>query len=69
MVERIVAAVCITGTNYCLSAIVFNYGCCQALVNNNVYTKKQLLQFVLQISQPCLLNVLTNGEPERVLSV
>ena len=31
----------ITGANY-YPDIIFNYACCQALVNNNFYTKKQL---------------------------
>ena len=31
-----------TGDNYCPYMVIFNYGCCQVLVYNNVYTKKQL---------------------------
>ena len=28
----------ITGGNYCSDVVVFNYVCCQALVNNRVYS-------------------------------
>ena len=28
----------ITGANYCPDVVVFNYACCQTLVNNRVYS-------------------------------